>query len=61
MNIPGVKRPPVYGPAVSLFLLSSCGRGTIVRYLRLVLSRVASVLCGRSFANHNCPMAHVAP
>ena len=26
MNIPGVKRPPVFGPAVSLFLLSSCRR-----------------------------------
>ena len=26
MNIPGVKRLPVCGPAVSLFLLSSCGR-----------------------------------
>ena len=26
MNIPGVKRLRVCGPAVSLFLLSSCGR-----------------------------------
>ena len=26
MSIPGLKRPPVCGSAVSLFLLSGCGR-----------------------------------